>query len=533
MPDPPAPEDSAPDQPPVLRATGRRTALNLLLTAGSYSWSAILLVISVPILVGGLGPARYGVFVLASLVLGYAALLDLGLTPSVVRAIAMHQTTSDRAALSAIVGTALTLFIALGLVFGTLLFAFTPLLVTHLLHLPAGLEGDAAFVLQLTSVGFACNLALTLFIAVPQGVQRLDVFATRTIFLATLSAVGQIGAVKLGFGLRGVAEATLAVNLLGLPIFVLLAVRLLPNVSFRPRFQVWAVRQLAGFGAMKFISQLAWLVTFQLDRVIVAAFLPIAQVTYYAIPVTITQKFTLVQASFATAVFPAASELHAINATDRLQRLYLSAQKLMLVLTLGLVIPVALLAHPLMSTWIGPSFGDASAAILAVLAVGYGLTLLTGIPALVADATGRPHWTAASALASAVLNITLTLLLVPRLGAIGAAYALAINACVQGVAFILIVQRAILHLPLWRFLGDVVLRPAIAGAGFAVYALLVRGLITNFALLIAAGLVGLAVYAALTLAVGVLSDHEKRLVLGMLRSGRSGLGALLTPRTSG
>jgi O-antigen/teichoic acid export membrane protein len=168
-----------------------------------------------------------------------------------------------------------------------------------------------------------------------------------------------------------------------------------------------------------------------------------------------------------------------------------------------------------------------------VLAVGYGLTLLTGIPALVADATGRPHWTAASALTSAVLNITLTLLLVPRLGAIGAAYALAINAGVQGIAFILIVQRAILRLPLWRFLAGVVVRPAIAGAGFAIYALLVRDWITNFALLVAAGAVGLAVYAGLTLAVGVLNDQERGLVVGMLRAGRSGLGALLAPRASG
>jgi len=532
MPDKSVPEENPQDQPPALRATGKRTARNLLLTAGSYLWSAILLVISVPILVGGLGPARYGVFVLATLVLGYAALLDFGLTPAVVRAIAMHQAASDRAALSAIVGTALTLFMVLGIVVGAMLFIFTPLLVRHLLHLPPGLEGDATFVLELTSVGFACNLALTLFLAVPQGVQRLDVFATRTIFLATLSAAAQIAAVKLGLGLRGVVVATLAVNLLALPIFVVLALRLMPNVSFRPRLQGWALRQLAGFGSMKFISQVAWLATFQLDRVIVAALLPIAQVAYYAVPVSITQKFTLVQASFATAVFPAASELHAVGATDRLQRLYLSAQKLMLVLTLGLVIPVALLAHPLMSTWIGPAFGDASAAILAVLAVGYGLTLLTGVPALIADATGRPHWTAASAFASAVINVTLTLILVPRLGAIGAAYALAINASLQGIAFILIVQRTLLRLPLRRFLGDVVVRPTIAGVGLAIYTLLVRGWITNFALLVAAGAIGLAVYLALTLAVGVLSDEEKKLTLGMLRSGRSSLGALLTPKAS-
>ena len=249
----------------------------------------------------------------------------------------------------------------------------------------------------------------------------------------------------------------------------------------------------------------------------VAAFLPIAQVTYYAVPVTLTQKFTLVQASVSTAVFPAASEMHSVNAQDRLQRLYLSATKLMLMLTLPLVILVALLAHPLMSAWLGASFGDASAGILALLALGYGLTLLTGVPALIADATGHPHWTAAAATASAIINITLTLLFVPRYGAIGAAYALVINNALQGVVFILIVQTKLVRLPLLRVLRESVLRPALAGAGLAIYALLVRGWIANFAELILAGALGVAVYGALTLLAGVLDDREKTIAFELLR----------------
>jgi len=500
-----------------LRATGRRTGANLLFTTASYAWSAVVLVVSVPILVHGLGASRYGVFALASLVLGYAALLDLGLTPAVVRAIAIHSATQDRRAIGRIIGTAFTLFIAIGVVGGVVLFAVAPLIVTHFLHLPAGLETDARFVLQVTAVGFALNMALTLFTAIPQGVQRLDIFSSRTIFLTTLTAAAQITAVKLGGGLRWVALATLAVNILGILIFVVVSRRLLPEISFWPRLDRWAVRQLAGFGAMKFISQLAWLGTFQLDRIIVAAFLPIAQVTYYAVPVTLTQKFTLVQASVSTAVFPAASEMHSVNAQDRLQRLYLSATKLMLMLTLPLVILVALLAHPLMSAWLGASFGDASAGILALLALGYGLTLLTGVPALIADATGHPHWTAAAATASAIINITLTLLFVPRYGAIGAAYALVINNALQGVVFILIVQTKLVRLPLLRVLRESVLRPALAGAGLAIYALLVRGWIANFAELILAGALGVAVYGALTLLAGVLDDREKTIAFGLLR----------------
>lgn len=503
--------------PAQLRATGRRTGANLLFTTGSYAWSAVILVVTVPILVHGLGTASYGVFVLASLVLGYAALLDFGLTPALVRAIAIHTTTSDSAAVGRIVGTAFTLFVALGLIGGGTLFAIAPLVVDRFLHLPEGLQSDAYFVLQLTAIGFALNLALTVFTAIPQGVQRLDVFSSRTIFLTTLTAVAQIVAVKLGGGLRWVAAVTLAVNVLGFVIFVVVSRGLLPEVSFRPRLDRWALRQLAGFGAVKFVGQIAWLGAYQLDRVIVAAFLPISQVTYYAIPVSVTQKFTLVQASFSTAMFPAASEMHSVNAQDRLQRLYTSASKLMLAVTLPLVILVGLLARPLMSTWLGPSFGDASANILALLALAYGLNLLTGVPALVADATGRPHWTTAILVASAIVTVTLTIVLVPRYGAIGAAYALLVNNAAQALVFIPIVQIRIVRLPLLQVLRDSALRPVLAGAGLVVYALIVRGWIANFAELILVAVAGLVLYGGLTLLAGVLNDQEKAVALELLR----------------
>ncbi len=489
-----------------------------------------MLVVTVPILVHGLGTASYGVFVLASLVLGYAALLDLGLTPAVVRSIAMHGATSDRAAMSEIVGTAFTLFLALGTAGGLILFAITPLAVDRILHLPADLRGDAYFVLRLAAVGFACNLGLTLFTAIPQGVQRLDVYSKRTIFLTTLTGVAQIAAVKMGGGLRWVAIGTLAVNILGLLIFAVAARRLLPDVSFRPRLARWAVRQLGGFGAMKFVAQVAWLATFQLDRVIVAAFLPISQVTYYAIPVTITQKFTLVQASFSTAVFPAASELHAVNDMARMRALYRSAMKVMITIVLALAVIFTVDAGPIMSTWLGPSFGGESATILALLAVAYCLTLLTGIPALMADASGRPHWTAASIVATGVLNVPLTILLVSRLGAVGAAYALLVTNALQSFVFVWLVQRMVLKVPVMEVIRGVALRPAVAAAGLAAYALLTRPLIANFAELVIFTVIGAALYAALALFVGVLDARERTVVREMLQSGGSGLGRLLAPR---
>jgi len=92
-------------------------------------------------------------------------------------------------------------------------------------------------------------------------------------------------------------------------------------------------------------------VIFQLDRLIVAGFLTIAAVTFYSVPLSIAQRFVIVQAIFATAFFPAATELHAQGDRERLRDAYLSSMKLVLVMVIPMIVLVAMFSHPLLSAW--------------------------------------------------------------------------------------------------------------------------------------------------------------------------------------
>jgi O-antigen/teichoic acid export membrane protein len=522
------PDGSIPPAAAVV-TSGQRVAHNVLWGAAGQVWALVLLLVSVPIVVHGLGESAYGIYVLVSVLLGYVAFLDLGLTPAVVRSIAIHHASGDSARLSQIVGTALALLTGLGILGGALLWLLAPVIVNSVLQVPADLRDAARIVLEITAVGFAGNMVLTLFGAIPQGLQRLDLFTVRTIVLATATAVVQILAVKLGGGLVWVAGLTVAVNMASLLVFVIVARRLLPQVSFRPRFNRRAFSELSGFGLMRFLNQGSGQVVFQLDRVIVAAFLPIRAVTLYAVPLSIAQKFTTVQFIFSGAFFPAASELHGGQETDRLRRLYIASLKLSLVMVLPLVILVAAFARPLLTTWIGPDFGESSSQILVVLAIAYGLATLVGVPALASDATGHAHYTAGFALLSAAINLSLTVLLVPRLGPVGAAYALLINAASQGIVFVYVVQRWFVRVPLLLILRRAVVRPLLAGVVPAVYALLLAPYLGSFPAVIAATVIGAAIFALMTIVVGVWDERELQLARAVARQ----TGARLALRKSG
>jgi O-antigen/teichoic acid export membrane protein len=514
-----------PPRPPLTTAKG--LARNVLFSVATQAWIIVLALVTIRIVIHGLGADAYGIFVIASLLLGYAAFLDLGLTAAVVRSIAQYRTAGATVGLERIIGTAFGTLLILGLVGGLALALLTPFAVGTLLHIPTALQADARFVFYLAALAFVLNMGLVIFAAIPQGLQRLDLLSIRNALLTTSTAIGQIAVIEFRGGLRWLAVVSFASNVASLAVFGILAPRLLPGMSFRPRISLDALRELASFGAKRFVSQAAVQAIFQLDRIIVGVFLPIRAVTFYSVPLSITQRFLVFHGSITNTYFPAASELHGLRDTARMRRLYLTTLKLNAVLMFVLVALVGALAVPILDAWLGSEFARGSAAILVVLALGYGLAALAGLSGQLTDASGHPGWTAWYAVGSAALNIILSVTLVPRVGAIGAAYAILIANGIGGLFFLTVTQWRLLRLSVGETLAQVV-RPAAAGVLVAVAGVLAAPHLHGVAPVIAALLAGGAIYVVLTFALGVWDTRERRLaketIIAVLPFTRSLLG---------
>ena len=490
--------------------TARGVARNVLFSSATQAWSLLLALVSIRIVVNGLGPDAYGIFAIAGVLLGYVAFFDLGLTPAVVRSIAIHRATSSPESVERIIRTAFAALIVLGLLGGAILALLTPFLVGSLLHIPSSLQADARFVFYLASVAFVFNMCLVIFAAIPQGLQRLDLLSIRNLLLTTGTTVGQIAVIEFGGGLRWLAAVSFASNVASLAVFAVLAPRLVPGVKFWPRISGDVLRELGAFGAKRFVSQVGVQAVFLLDRIIVGAFLPIRAVTFYSVPLTITQKFLVFHGSITNAYFPAASELHGLRDAARMRRLYLTAMKLNAVIILLLVSIVGGFATPILDAWLGPAFATGSAAILVVLALAYGLTALVGVSAHLTDASGHPGWTATYISASAVANVVLSLILVPRVGAIGAAYAMLIQNGLGGIAFMLWVQWRLLRLSIGEMMNQLI-RPLGAALVITVFALLLSPHLHGTIQVLLALAAGTGLYLGLTWVLGVWDERERRL----------------------
>ena len=101
----------------------RRLAAQVAGSAGAQVWLAFLGIFTTPFILRGLGAAAYGIFALVSVVSAHLSNLELGFGHATVRYLARARAAGDRSGEQAILDTSLAVFLAGGIVAGSVLFA--------------------------------------------------------------------------------------------------------------------------------------------------------------------------------------------------------------------------------------------------------------------------------------------------------------------------------------------------------------------------------------------------------------------------
>lgn len=498
------------------RLRARRIAHNVGWNFGAQVWLLALAVITTPYLVDGLGIEAYGLYTLAFALMGWFTVLDLGLGVATVKYVSEEQGRGDAEAVRRIVGTALTLYLAVGLLGAAVLAVSASVLARQVLGLGSSTADLAVAALQLAALGFLVMMPVAAFTAVPTALQRLDLVNRRSIVFGSLSLLGTVGALAAGYGLLEAIGVALAVNALAAVSFARLSRRLLPDVSLRPRFHRATARRLLGFGTLKFVGQTSTQAVYHLDKLLVGALLGVAALAFYAIPVLMAQRLVSLVANVATAFLPAASDLHGRSDAARFEELYVRASKLVALLVLPSAALLALFAEPILHLWVGEEFARESAWPLRLLALGYALNALTTMPALAVDSVGRPRVTAAFSVGSAVLNVVLSVALIPPFGLVGASCAILLTSVALLPPFLLYAHRRVLRLGVGDVIRRSLLRPALATALAALPAAALVPLADSLPLLAVCGLAAGVTYLAATVLVGVYDETDRDVIRASL-----------------
>ncbi len=407
----------------------RNWALNLL------GWVLPLSVafVAIPYVVRGLGPERFGVLSLASALLGYFGIFDLGLGRATTKIVADCLARDDLARLPKVVWTSLWSQALFGLCGTLATLALIPLLVRHFLKIPPDLVAEPRTRVVGLSASLCVVLAGNALRGVLEAAQRFDVVnyvkvpANTSMFL--LPAVGVFfhlslpGIVWLLVGAR--VGATLAYLAACLRFFPALRGHYLPDRA--------ALRPLLVYGGWVTVSNLITPLLTYVDRFFIASLVSMSAVGYYSAPYEAINRAWVVPATLAATLFPAFASLEASGAQGRLEDLCARSLKSLLLLSAPSLLLLAVFAKQILRWWLGPEFAAQSAVVLQILALGMLINSAALIPFRLLQGVGRPDLTGIFSLVEVVFQASLCWVLVKDFGIPGAAVAVLLRAVLDAV----------------------------------------------------------------------------------------------------
>jgi O-antigen/teichoic acid export membrane protein len=394
--------------------------LNIATNYLRFAVSLLVVFLMTPYIIGQLGMDMFGLWSLVFAVIGIFGLMDFGFATAAVKTVAEATGADDEQGRNRALASLLMVYAIIGLL---------SLLLVALLSGSTGgwfdlteTQQDAFLpVFWLLGIAVSLNFPASLFKAALSGAGRMHVVNAVELVMVLVNAGLVYTLLQAGYGITGLAVST-ALTMLGTSLALIpLAYRLLPGFSLHWRLMsLRNIRPLLSFSIYAFMANVAVLMTLRLDLVVIKLFLPLSAVALYAVAAKISEYTFLLNKQFSNALMPLVSQLHGRGDTGAIRRVMTDGTRLLLAVAVPAIGLLYYYAPELMQLWLGEEFAQ-SADLLRILLLALVPMTLQLNAANILGMTGRHRFLALAMLASAGLNLLLSVALVGVFGIHGAA----------------------------------------------------------------------------------------------------------------
>ena len=399
--------------------SARKVWLGSAMRVLSFISSTSIVLMLTPFVVHTLGDRSYGLWALVTTLGSYYALLDLGLSGAVSRHLAGALGGGNAEECNRIVSTSLAIYLCLG----ALVLALSGAIAMGGGFFLTNPNELALFrkVILIVGAGTGISIPMRVFFGLINAHLRFDISAGLEISSVLLRAIGTWIALSSGAGITALAW----INVGGAAFSFLLSAywgsRISPGLRLSPHFLTRAVaRKLFSHGSISLVAQLADLLRFQVDALVVAAFLGVAAVTHYNIAGSMAQYFISLMIAVTGTLGPLFSRLDGTGDRVHTAQVFQFSTKIAVAIATSVGFGILALGRPFIARWMGLSYLDAYPAMVililgATVALGQtpSLQLLYGI--------SRHGLFAVFNSVEGVANLVLSIVLVRHWGMLGVA----------------------------------------------------------------------------------------------------------------
>lgn len=420
-----------------------------------------------PFVVECLGSTGYGIWTLLTAVVGYLGLLDFGVRVTVTHFVAKWHAVGNSQECSKFVSAGVLMFAGLGIL-AILIAIGVALYASLVFNIPAERIEETRVILIIGGVSIAVALIGGVFGGVVAGLERFDVISGIDVCVCLGRAAVVVWLLSDGHGLIALALIHLSFSLINSTANFLAARRLIPELrlifggNLLPH-----IRLIMGFSVYLSALQVFGKLIFFTDALVIAAFLPVGLVTFFAIAGNLADYGRQLASALSMLMMPRASALSAAGSVG-LKNEIVGAASVATLITAPVATTYWIRGESFISLWMGAEYGPLSGSILFVLSF---VVLFSGARAVATSSiVGVDKHRALVPIyaAEAACNIVLSIVLIKPFGLLGVALGTAIpNAFVT----IFLVPRCLsqaIDIEFKRFVISAWIRPILACVPFAV-----------------------------------------------------------------
>lgn len=410
----------------------RNTAAQSLPIATTSLFGLIL----APIMLSRLGLAQFGVWAVTGALAQYARLLDLGITNSISRFVALYDAEGDRRGIEETIAIGVIAASAAGLLAIVAAVVAAPLVQEVLGVIPVG---EMRVVLVSAAGITAAYLVAAVISAVPIGLRQMAPPNVAATIGNVVNFIASLAALAFSTRLDVYALANLGAGIVGL-LLAIVALLWVWTAPYLRRPTGRRSRAIVGFGLKSQLVTVAQLVNAQTDKLIIAAMLGPRTAGAYELGNRVVQGVFSIGVLTISALIPTATA----DLVKRGREVIVEYLERYTIRSLAMSLPlfgaVCVSAPYLLQAWLG-EIPDDSVAIIVLLSVAYAVNMSTGVAMTLVVADGAPGLVAQMAGALVVLNVGATLGAAPVFGLWGVLVATAMAQIVTCAAFMVRFHR--------------------------------------------------------------------------------------------
>jgi O-antigen/teichoic acid export membrane protein len=402
----------------------QRTIKNNIYSLIGFVWPLILSFVATPIIIRGLGSARFGFFALLNSILTLFSLLDFGISYTLTQKLSAKREHPEGPELSRLFGSTFILYGIIGSIV-MLVLLLLPGVFQQFFKIPTDFISSFRLAFFILGLMFFLKMITVPLALIPYSLQRHDITVNISLVNNLVLQIGSVAAILTGHGVLSLLVIQLAsaafLFLCGYFVWRHLA----PNLRLGFYLSRDVILQIGKQGFWVFFSNTMGNVFTQLDKFVLGSIWGPTAVGYYSTAQMIPEKISGTSFSLSHIFFPIFSEAAATTQEDgqKVKKIFRRSLGVIPVITAGLATLVLIYGYKLIFYWVSPEFANHTILAVKVLAVTYFLLGFMNFFNAFLGGLGALKFLAFSAMVVAITDLVFMFIFIPVYNVNGAAFA--------------------------------------------------------------------------------------------------------------